>query len=174
MAVFTLPCPSVPGLAIPGDFTPGNPGAISSTITIYTYTGPFPVYYLQYLGPEGTLYAVPGQTFTSDQIFVASGWSYPLAVPPQDGHWTTTGNQTEILYAVVLGKEHPDHPVNVMARGKVLSAELQAELASRPVAQSVLLVPELPVKEEVPPTEASVMTAQARALNAELQARRRN
>ena len=125
MAVFAVPGPSVPGLAIPGDATPGYGGL--STVT-YTYTGLTPGYYLQYLGPGGTLRAAPGQVFTATAVSEASGWPYTLAVPPADGRWVTSGGQP--VYEVVLRPaEVLEDPRVALHRARAHSAALQASWA---------------------------------------------
>ena len=72
MAVFAVPGPSVPGLAIPGDATPAYPGGGAAS-GAYAFTGLAALYYLQYLGPAGTLSAAPGSAFGTGTIAEASG-----------------------------------------------------------------------------------------------------
>jgi hypothetical protein len=157
-----VPGPSVPGLAIPGDPSPGYPGA--ATVT-YEFTGLESLYYLQYLGPGGTLVVQPGQSFAPGVITVASGWSYPLGIPPADGRWASGFSGP--LYAVVLPH------AGVLAKARAVNVALQAEQAARPPAPQAEVPPPPPppVREPEPLSGGALMLAEARAVNAALQAK---
>jgi hypothetical protein len=110
---FTVPGSAVPGAAVPGVMTPGLPEPLA---IFWEYTGLTAGLYLQYLGPGGTLSVTPGQEIRQDLITVASGWPYPLPVPPGDGRWTDPPQPAELL---------EDHRV-ALARARAHNAGLQA------------------------------------------------
>ena len=163
MAVFQVPGPSVPGLAIPGDSTPGYPGAASGS---YQFTSQVTLTYLQYLGPGGTLTAVPGQQFAATDIMAASGWSYPLAVPPPDNRWTT--GTLVPLYEVVFREP----PGATLARARAVNAALQARELARPgEPPSPQPAPVPAPRRAVAPSAGALELAAARLLNIKRQAR---
>lgn len=127
MAVFQVPGPSVPGLAIPGDASAGYPGGVSAG-TSYLFGGQVTLYYLQYLGPGGTLAAVPGQAYQQGSLAEASGLPYGLPVPPGDGRWVTQGGG-QILYEILLLEPREDAAA-ALARARAVNVALQARLAA--------------------------------------------
>jgi hypothetical protein len=133
----TVPGPSVPGAAIPGALTPGYPEAPAAAS--YQYTGHAAAYYLQYLGPGGTLYATPGAGFSAGAISVASGWPYLLAVPPADGNWTSTDGFTlEVVFRrPALSEGHAE----ALARGRARNSRAQARNAASAVFLHGRLMP---------------------------------
>jgi hypothetical protein len=162
VAVFAIPGPSVPALAIPAAATPGYPGGIAANI----FTGSDSFYYLQYLMPGGTLHVVPGSAFSAGAISEASGYPYTLAVPPADGRWITGSGQ--ILYAVVLRPEPGEHPAEVIARGRARNSLMQARRAAQPVQYPAVQPDRVPAR---PPAPAPPVP-EGRAHNSRVQARR--
>ncbi len=76
----------------------GSPEVIPSVTSVPSleYVGPYPVTYLQYLGPGGTLSVTPGETVAMTQ---ASGWPYAVPIPPHGSTWLVNG----MLYRIAGG-----------------------------------------------------------------------
>ena len=58
---------------------------LDAAVAGWIFTGQVPLTYLQYLGPAGTLTAAPGVLTAA--VTPASGYAFPLPVPPGDGRW---------------------------------------------------------------------------------------
>jgi len=70
---------------------------VTAVPSSWVFTGPVPLSYLQYLEAGGILAVEPGEAVVAMET--ASGWSYPLAVPPADGRWVTLGSGGQVLAA---------------------------------------------------------------------------
>lgn len=111
---------AVPGSMQPGSIWPGDAlGAGGEEFTIFT--GNVPLTYLQYLDLQTghTLVVQPGHEYA---VTPASGYPYPLAVPPGDGRWQGGGGDEMMMATFRPAAE-------VLAAGRAHNARLHARLA---------------------------------------------
>ena len=150
---------AVPGITSPGFFSPGDLGNPEIRLQSYQYLGHYILYYLDYIDLNTLLLltAVPGNSYSMQVV----SNRYGLSDPPPDGRWVTPGPPSwdQVIF-------RPD----LMFRARKHNAMLQASMIGK-YTEPPHGEPQVREKVILPPTEASVMTANARARNAELQAR---
>lgn len=149
---------SVPGMAVPGMAVPGLDG----TSGIYQFTGPYPLFYLDYLDAitQETLSVVPGGSYTMLAVNSRAG----LTVPPPDNRWLGGGGGFGAHFAV--------HYHVAMAAARVHTAALHASFAARtgtrPAAGAMLsgTAAQALTAPPAPPSEAALALAAGRTHNA--------
>jgi hypothetical protein len=148
---------SVPAQSVPGQLVPGFLDQSAQQLT-YQYLGHYTLYYWDYVDTSTweLLTAVPGNSYAMEVI----SNRYGLSDPPPDGRWVTPGPPS---WDQVVFRE------DLMSRARKHNAMLQANLIGkyREIPQGI---PRVKEKVTLPPSEASVATANARKRNAELQA----
>ncbi len=130
-------------------------------VGLYIFTGHYSVSYPDYVDAATfrMLSCSPGNSYGMYVVSFRAG----LTDPPPDGRWKgETGLGDEVIFVRSYDK--------ALAIARALNAELQAVNAAASYPQVSGGTP-VPQPEPGPPSQASVTTAGARSLNAELQAR---
>lgn len=169
---------AVPAIAVPAQFTIAFTG--QGGLSYYKYIGHQSLYYLDYLDlvTGRTLYAVPGGIYAILPVNSRQGLSEP---PPDSWRWNPQSSQ--LGYGVILRRhiEAPPSPEvlaldalrnekDAFARARMRNTSIQAVNARKPYWQASGGTPKIIKKTEIPLSVASAVMADARALNANLQA----